>query len=105
MPYNCKLTYVRLTVQKRSLLSSKQEKFEEKQAFFGFFHFFRNFPEFLDPKCYTWLQSYGSEDSHGKKLKIFGVTIWPTEFCQHFEIQIITPADTLSYTLIFIPVW
>jgi len=44
------------------------------------------------------LESYGGEVSHGKKLKIFGVTIWLTEFCQHFGIQIITPADTLSFT-------
>ena len=75
----------------------EQGNLEKNKHFFGFFNFFRNFPEFLDPKCYTWLESYGSEDSHGKKLKKFGVTIWLTEFCQHFEIQIITPADTLSW--------
>ena len=69
----------------------------KNKHFFGFFHFFRYLTEFLDPKCYTWLESYGGEVSHGKKLKIFGVTIWLTEFCQHFGIQIITPADTLSY--------
>ena len=27
------------------------------------------------------LESYGSENSHGKMLKIFGVTVWLTEFC------------------------
>jgi len=91
MPSHYKLTKVRLTVQKRLLLSW------ENKHLFGFFHFFRYLPEFLDPKCYTWLESYGGEVSHGKKLKIFGVTIWLTEFCQHFGIQIITPADTLSY--------
>ena len=74
----------------------RQGNLKKNKHFLGSSIFFRNFPEFLDPKCYTWLESYGSEDSHGKKLKIFGVTIWLTEFCQHFEIQIITPADTLS---------
>ena len=69
----------------------------KNKHFFGFFHLFWYLTEFLDPKCYTWLERYGGEVSHGKKLKIFGVTIWLTEFCQHFGIQIITPADTLSY--------
>ena len=32
-----------------------------------------------------------------KYLDIFGLTIWLTEFCQHFGIKIITPAHTLSY--------
>ena len=104
MPSHYKLTKVRLTVKKRSLLSWEHRwwrktarKFEEKQAFFRALPFFLYLPEYLDPKCYTWLESYGSEDSHGKKLQVIRVTIWPTEFCQHFEIQIITPADTLSY--------
>ena len=44
-----------------------------------------------------WLESYRSEESHGKKLDIFGVTIWLTEFVQHFGSEMITPADTLSY--------
>ena len=68
----------------------------KKKHFFGFLNCFRYLPEFLDPKCYTWLESYGGEVSHGKKVKIFGVAIWPTEFCQHFGIQIITQADNLS---------
>ena len=46
---------------------------------------------------YTWLESYGSEDSHGKRLNKIGVTIWLPEFCQHFGSEIITPAETLSY--------
>ena len=67
-----------------------------KQAFFlGSQFVFRYLPEFLGPKCYTWLESYGSEDPHISH--IFGVTIWLMEFCQHFGIQIITPAHTLSY--------
>ena len=40
-------------------------------------------------------------DVVGPHLSNFGVTIWLTEFCQHFEIQIITPADTLSYFFYF----
>ena len=74
----------------------RQGNLKKNKHFLGSSIFFRNFPEFLDPKCYTCLESYGSEDSHGKKLQIFGVTIWLTEFCQDFEIQIITPAETLS---------
>ena len=77
-------------------------KFEDKQAFFWGLPFFWYLLQLLDPKCNTWLESYESEDSHGKKLKIFGVTIWFTEFCQHFEIQIITPADTLSYVVVLV---
>ena len=37
------------------------------------------------------------EDSHGKKQQVFGVSIWLTEFCLEFGIQIITPADTLFW--------
>ena len=68
--------------------------------FLGFFHFFRYFPEFLDPKCYTWLESYRGKVSYCKILKIFGVTIWPVEFCQHFGSEFITPAETLSYPIL-----
>ena len=74
----------------------RQGNLKKNKHFFGFFHFFLYLPEFLDPKCYTWLESYGYADSYGKRLQISEVTIWPTEFCQHFGIQIITPADTLS---------
>ena len=80
-------------------MEKTSRKLEEKQAFFGVLPFFRYLPEFLDPKCYIWLESYGSDDLHDKKLKILGVTIWLTEFCQQFGSEIITPAETLSYTI------
>jgi len=51
----------------------RQGNLMKNKHFFGDYHFFRYLPEFLDPKCYTWLESFGSEDSHGKKLKIFGL--------------------------------
>ena len=33
------------------------------------------------PKCYTWLESYGSPLSDGKKKKIFSKSYKPSEFC------------------------
>ena len=72
----------------------------KNKHFFGFLNFFLYLPEFLDPKCYTGLESYGNEVSHGKMLKIFGVTIWLAEFCQHFGIQIITSAVTAVSTIL-----
>ena len=42
-------------------------RLKKNKHFFGFFHFFLYHPKFLDPKCYTWLESYGSEDSDGKR--------------------------------------
>ena len=103
MPSHYKLTKVRLRVEKGRHSLRKigdgeklQGNLKKNKHFFGFFHIFQYHPQLLDPKCYTWLESYGSKDSHGKKLQIFGVTIWLTEFCQHFGSQIITLADTLS---------
>ena len=65
---------------------------------FPVFMYPKYFPVFLDPKCYTWLESYRGEVSYCKMLKIFGVTIWPAEFFQHFGSEFITPAETLSYS-------
>ena len=63
--------------------------------FFSFFHFFKHLPGHLDPKYYTWLERYRCEDSHGKILDFFPVTILATDFCQHFGSQIIIPPETL----------
>ena len=37
----------------------------------NFFAFSRLIKKDPSAKCYTWLESYGGEVSHGKKLKIF----------------------------------
>ena len=84
------------TLSGRLVMEKNGKEIRQKTSILGVLLFFLYFPQFLDPKCYTWLESYGRKDSHGKKLQIFGVTIRLTEFCQHFGIQIITLADTLS---------
>ena len=55
--------------------------FVEKQVFFGLSNFFRHLYEVLDPKCYTWLESLVTKDSHGKLLDFFKFTSKGTEFC------------------------
>merc|ERR1712001_633898 len=39
--------------------------------FFGENHCFRPFNPMNTPKCYTWLESYGSPPYDGKKKKLF----------------------------------
>ena len=42
---------------------------------------------FLDPNCFTYLESIGSQDSYGKRYNIFRVTNWVMEFCQHLAVS------------------
>ena len=42
---------------------------------------------FLDPNCFTYLESIGSQDSYGKRYNIFRVTNWVMEFCQHLAAK------------------
>ena len=56
---------------------SAQKKLEFRY-FFGFANFLEQLPKMLDPKCYTWLESY---NLHCKIQTFFWSTSEGTEFC------------------------
>ena len=71
-------------------------KLAQNVVFFGILNFFMNVPIPFDPKCYTWLESFCYEYSHGKMIELFWTTSKCTEFCLHCDSQMKTPSETLS---------
>ena len=67
-----------------------------------FLAFFCGFPYFLSislnfwPKCYTWSESSGNEDSDATFLKYLGGTIKRPDFCDGRGREVRSIAESLS---------
>ena len=67
--------------------------------FFGEKKLFHQFDPTNTPKCYTWLESYGSAFYDGKEKKLFFSPCEASDFRGRTSTDFQTLAETVSYPL------